>query len=231
MNRQRTLRRAAPIAAALVLGAGAGAGIYAGVDTGSNHAAETTTVVSSVPAQAAVQTTTGPSLTQIYKDATPGVVDITVNTTTTVDNGVYKRVVTESRSWPLTIDYAFNSVTDGYAQITSVDQGLQRTVDFGLDGFGSHEATLNQHMVAADTLLFDASGNATGRTDQSSAQTFTYLDPYGACYDRTITTDTGVLATVTDGTACPDGVNTLDSFDSFHNAGSLTFGATLQILP
>jgi len=89
VNRQRTLRRAAPIAAALVLGAGAGAGIYAGVDTGSNHAAETTTVVSSVPAQAAVQTTTGPSLTQIYKDATPGVVDITVNTTTTVDNGFF----------------------------------------------------------------------------------------------------------------------------------------------
>ena len=29
----------------------------------------------------------------------------------------------------------------------------------------------------------------------------------------------------------PDGVNTLNSFDSFHNAGSLTFGATLQILP
>ena len=86
-------------------------------------------------------------------------------------------------------------------------------------------------MVAADTLLFDASGNATGRTDQSSTQAYTYLDPYGACYDRTITTDTGVLATVTDGTACPDGVNTAPSFDSFHNAGSLTFGATLQILP
>ena len=85
--------------------------------------------------------------------------------------------------------------------------------------------------MSSDTLLFDASGNATGRTDQSSTQAYTYLDPYGACYDRTITTDTGVLATVTDGTACPDGVNTAPSFDSFHNAGSLTFGATLQILP
>jgi hypothetical protein len=40
-----------------------------------------------------------------------------------------------------------------------------------------------------------------------------------------------VLTGVTDGTACPDGVNVLPSFDSFHNAGSLTFGATLQILP
>ncbi len=154
-----------------------------------------------------------------------------VTSTTTVDNGVYKRVVTESRDWPLTIDYAFDTTSDGYAQTTSVDQGLQRVVDFGLDGFGTHEASVQQRMVAADTLLFDASGNATGRTDQSSTQAYTYLDPYGACYDRTITTDTGVLATVTDGTACPDGVNTAPSFDSFHNAGSLTFGATLQILP
>jgi len=154
-----------------------------------------------------------------------------IASTTTVDDGTYKRIVTESRSWPLTIDYAFNTVSDGYAQTTSVDQGLERTVDFGLDGFSSHEASVQQHLTAADTLLFDAGGNATGRTDQSSAQSYRYLDPYGACYDRSITTDTGVLTGVTDGTACPDGVNTLDSFDSFHNAGSLTFGATLQILP
>jgi len=154
-----------------------------------------------------------------------------IASTTTVDNGIYKHVVTESRDWPLTIDYAFDTVTDGYAQTTTVDQGLQRVVDFGLDGFGSHEGSLLQHMATADTLLIDASGNATGRTGQSSEQTYTYLDPFGACYDRTITTDTGALTGVTDGTACPDGVNTLDSFDSFHNAGSLTFGATLQILP
>ena len=86
-------------------------------------------------------------------------------------------------------------------------------------------------MTTADTLLFDAGGNATGRTGQSSTQSFTYADPFGACYDRTITTDSGLLTGSTDGTACPDGVNTLNSFDSFHNAGSLTFGATLQILP
>ena len=40
-----------------------------------------------------------------------------IASTTTVDDGTYKRVVTESRSWPLTIDYAFNTVSDGYSAI------------------------------------------------------------------------------------------------------------------
>jgi hypothetical protein len=154
-----------------------------------------------------------------------------IHTQTTVDNGHYKRVVTDYTTFPLQIDYKFDTTSDGYAQTTTVDQRLERTTDYGLDGFASHEAMLKQHMATADTLLIDAGGNATGRTGQSSTQTFTYLDPFGACYDRTITTDSGALTGSTDGAACPDGVNTLPSFDSFHNAGSLTFGATLQILP
>jgi putative serine protease PepD len=75
VNRQTVLRRIAPIAAALAVGGGAGAAIYAGTSGSSNHPV---TVVASVPAQpAAVQTTTT-SLTQLYKNAAPGVVDITV---------------------------------------------------------------------------------------------------------------------------------------------------------
>lgn len=154
-----------------------------------------------------------------------------ITSTTTVDNGVYKRVVIDTRHWPLTIDYSFNAVSDGYAQTTTVDQGLARLLAYGLDGFDPHVAALTQQMTTADTLLIDSSGNATGRTGQSSVQSYSYVDPFGACYDRTITTDSGALTGFTDGTACPDGVNTLPSFDSFHNAGSLTFGATLQILP
>jgi putative serine protease PepD len=70
-------RRAAPVAAALAVGAGAGAGIYAAVSGGSSTPATTATAV--VPAQQAVATQTVTSLTQLYKDATPGVVDITVS--------------------------------------------------------------------------------------------------------------------------------------------------------
>ena len=154
-----------------------------------------------------------------------------IDTTTTVDNGVYKHVATEQRSWPLAIDYLFDATADGYAQTTSVDQGLERTIAFGIEGYSSHAASLEQQMTTADTLLFDADFNTIGREDQASQQSYSYLDPYGACYDRTITTAGGALTAVADGAACPNGVNLLPSFDSFHNAGSLVFGATLQILP
>jgi putative serine protease PepD len=73
----RTLRRALPIAAALLVGSGAGAAIYAG--TNGSSGSSTSTVVASVPAQPASTTATG--LVQLYKDTAPGVVDITVNTT------------------------------------------------------------------------------------------------------------------------------------------------------
>jgi putative serine protease PepD len=76
VNRNAFLRRALPIGAALAIGGGAGAAIYAG-STG-NSASTATSVVASVPAQPAASTTT--SLTQLYKNVAPGVVDIIVNT-------------------------------------------------------------------------------------------------------------------------------------------------------
>jgi putative serine protease PepD len=69
------IRRALPIGAALAIGTGAGAAIYAG-STG-NSSSSPTTVIASVPAQPAASTTT--SLTELYKNVAPGVVDIVVN--------------------------------------------------------------------------------------------------------------------------------------------------------
>jgi putative serine protease PepD len=64
------------VGAALALGGGAGAGIYA--TTAGNSSSGPATVIASVPAHPAAATTT--SLTQLYKNASPGVVDITVTT-------------------------------------------------------------------------------------------------------------------------------------------------------
>jgi putative serine protease PepD len=91
VNRQMFLHRVAPVAGALVLGGAAGAAIYAGVHEGGPAAspATATTVVASVPAQAASTVATATPLTQIYKDAAPGVVDITVTTTQSSDNGFF----------------------------------------------------------------------------------------------------------------------------------------------
>jgi putative serine protease PepD len=71
------LRRALPVGAALLIGSGAGAAIYAGTTGSSGN--KPASVVASVPAQPAATTTTG--LVQLYKNVSPGVVDITVDTT------------------------------------------------------------------------------------------------------------------------------------------------------
>jgi len=76
VNQKTFLRRTAPVAAALALGAGAGAGVYAGLAGGGGKSAAPTVTVAA--AQSAAATTTVSSLTQLYKDVTPGVVDITV---------------------------------------------------------------------------------------------------------------------------------------------------------
>jgi putative serine protease PepD len=77
VNQRTFLRRMAPVAAALALGAGAGAGVYAGLWSGGGSKTATPTATVTAAQPAAVTSTTS-SLTQLYKDVTPGVVDITV---------------------------------------------------------------------------------------------------------------------------------------------------------
>jgi len=79
MNRA-SLRRLAPVLAAAAIGAGAGAGVYALTDGGSSPQASVPTAI--VPAQSAAQKSTTTALTQLYKEDTPGVVDISVDSTT-----------------------------------------------------------------------------------------------------------------------------------------------------
>jgi len=86
-------------------------------------------------------------------------------------------------------------------------------------------------MKTADTLDFDANGALTAHSGQGSAQTYTYVDPFGACYDRAVTTAAGVLVSIVDGASCPSGVNALSWFDAFHTYASVLTGATVQILP
>jgi putative serine protease PepD len=69
------LRRALPLVVALVIGAAAGAGAYALNNHGSGTPSASPVVV---PAQPAASTSSVDSLTQLYKQDAPGVVDITV---------------------------------------------------------------------------------------------------------------------------------------------------------
>lgn len=71
---RRSLSRGALIVSAVAIGAGAGAGVYAVSQNGSGHTSASSTAAVTQPAAA---TTTTTSLEQLYKNVTPGVVDIT----------------------------------------------------------------------------------------------------------------------------------------------------------
>ena len=73
------LRRALPLAVALLIGAAAGAGAYA-LNSHSSRTPSAAPLV--VPAQPASSTSSVDSLTQLYNEDAPGVVDITVESTT-----------------------------------------------------------------------------------------------------------------------------------------------------
>jgi len=99
VDKRFLLRRVAPIAAALALGAGAGAAIYAGATGGSNSSTtsnEIANVVASVPAQPA--STTSSTLSEIYKNDNPGVVDITVTTSNPSGGGLGNQQATAEGS-------------------------------------------------------------------------------------------------------------------------------------
>jgi len=74
------LRRLLPVAVAAAIGVGAGAGAYALANHGGSATSTPPAVV--VPAQPASSTSTSDSLTQLYQQDAPGVVDITVQSTT-----------------------------------------------------------------------------------------------------------------------------------------------------
>src|SRR5579864_7817101 len=83
MSKNTVLHRVVPVVAALAIGGGIGAGVYAGVSGGGGSSGTpATTAVPATTVQPAVATSTTSNLNQIYKAATPGVVDITVSETT-----------------------------------------------------------------------------------------------------------------------------------------------------
>jgi putative serine protease PepD len=118
---RRWARRGAPVAVALALGAGVGAAIYAAVGGGSGGP----TATAIVPAQQAASTQTVSSLTQLYKDVTPGVVEINVVGTSN-NNFFGGQQQTESEGSGFVIDTKGDIITNAHV----VDGGTSYTVRF-----------------------------------------------------------------------------------------------------
>ena len=123
MNRRTILRRGAPIAAALALGGGAGAGIYAATSSGTTSAPAASTAAAAQPAAAK---TTVSSLTQLYDNVTPGVVDITVSSTAAGNGFGFGGGTTQAEGTGFVVDSSGHIVTNQHV----VDGATSITVRF-----------------------------------------------------------------------------------------------------
>jgi len=154
----------------------------------------------------------------------------TVDSTTTTSNGSTTAIVHEQRSYPFTLDYDQEPVDTGYTLATHIDQEFKQSVSVGNQGFAARTATLDNHVVTGDVFDLDPNGILTGHHGQGATQTFQYQAPFGACYSRQITAESGVLTQVTDGAGCGAG-NRLSWPDLFENYASSVAGYTVQLLP
>jgi hypothetical protein len=157
----------------------------------------------------------------------------TVDSTTTISGAPYTRFLHETTEFVLQpVRYSFTVLADGrQQQDASVAQELHRSIEVGLQGYPARRATLDQYASGDDILRFDASGALTGNDGQFGHNLYYYTDDFGACYERSIIAEGGVLTSVADGADCPGGINALSWFDVFHNYASVLMGTTVQILP
>ena len=160
--------------------------------------------------------------------------DTKIDQTTTRTMGSGPAVVVhEARDYPLTFNYDIPVFPDGSFDLrTFADQEFKQRVDVGT-GAAMKTAQLDNHRIATATRH----PYPTPASPTNSSQTYTYSDPFGACYSRYITsardsaTQPAVLTSVTDGGGCPGGVNALGWHDQFAAFASGEVGATVKLLP
>ena len=123
MNKTIAIRVGA-IGAALAVGGGAGAAIYAASSGGTSTAQPATTTV--VTAQPASATRTVSTLTQLYKNVTPGVVDITVTSSSSDGFGFGGQQQTQAEGSGIVYDAKGHILTNAHV----VDGAKSITVRF-----------------------------------------------------------------------------------------------------
>jgi Peptide N-acetyl-beta-D-glucosaminyl asparaginase amidase A len=127
----------------------------------------------------------------------------TIRSVITTQNAGGKFTDTTQNNWPMlmNITLLFNSDGSG-SQATTVNQYYERDQQARHNGQTTYFSVTQNRVTPTDTLDFDSSGNVTGNTNQTSAQNYFTSDSTGYCYSRSITADTGVLTSITDGVGC-----------------------------
>lgn len=108
-------------------------------------------------------------------------------------------------TYPLALSISQTLADDGsIAQTTTVDQRYDRRDE--RDGRGGDDARsrVENAMASTDTLLFNASGAATGFRDRRSSQDY-FAKSGRACYSRRIAAESGLVTAIGDGGRCHGG--------------------------
>jgi hypothetical protein len=113
------------------------------------------------------------------------------------------RDVVRGAVWPLVIDFAFVTNTDGSAtQTTSVKQRRDEDELTARDGLPSAFDIVANSVTTSDTLNFNASGGFTGNKNQASSQSYFSADAAGHCFSRKIDSAAGLVTAISDGRDC-----------------------------
>jgi Peptide N-acetyl-beta-D-glucosaminyl asparaginase amidase A len=127
----------------------------------------------------------------------------TIQSVVAVHNAGGHFVNTVHRTWPLHVGYSQLVNADGsFTVSTTIDQYFERDQEARHNGQVTSFSLARNHVTPTDTLLFNSSGQVTGNQNQASAQNYFAADSSGYCYSRSITANTGVLTSITDGVGC-----------------------------
>jgi hypothetical protein len=130
--------------------------------------------------------------------------DTSISSATTTTNGNNVTIDTKQLSWPLALTYDFKANPDGsYQQFSEIHQGFTKNVLVKVNGTTTYSSAFSDAVAPTDTLLVDASGNATTQ-GQASMETYQYSNSKGACWNQTIHASGGVLTSVQGG-SCQHG--------------------------
>jgi hypothetical protein len=142
-----------------------------------------------------------------------GITSTTISTSPAGSNAVES-----SLQWPISLTYTYTGNSDGSSsQATQIDQAYQATLAQRLNGLAGYSSSLLDHVISADTLLFDSSGNSVGSNTGNGSQQYTFSDSDGSCYDRTVTASAGAVTAIND--VCAKSVATPVASSGHINAG------------
>jgi len=166
-----------------------------------------------------INTATGPVTTTVaqninfanlqYFKIQPAIYEQNINQNTTIQSVVTTHNAsgnftnTVHDSWPLKLNITLLFNPDGSGtQATTIDQYYERDEETRHNGQATSFSLIQNRVTPTDTLEFAPGFVIIGNTNQTSAQNYFSSNSTGYCYSRSITANTGVLTSITDGQGC-----------------------------